>query len=68
VLQYRGLFEEIIPVDTEEATRTAYCKAGIPTQWNLYLGDHLLTDGAAVSDVITWLGRRFAGQSMTGNC
>lgn len=68
VLQYRGLAEEIIPTSTEDATRQAYCAAGITTQWNLYVGDHLTTDNLAISDVINWFGQRFAGQPATGNC
>jgi triacylglycerol lipase len=68
VLQYRGALEEIIPTSTEDATRQAYCTAGITTQWNLYVGDHLTTDNLAISDVITWFGQRFAGQAATGNC
>ncbi|WP_243770265.1 lipase family protein [Amycolatopsis acidicola] len=68
VLQYRGLLDEVIPAATEDSTRQAYCQAGVPTQWNTYLAEHLLADGAAVNDVITWFGRRFAGQAFTGNC
>jgi triacylglycerol lipase len=68
VFQYRGLAEEVIPTSTEDATRAAYCSAGITTQWTMYPGDHLLTDGEAVSDVVTWFGARFAGTPTTGNC
>ncbi|MDN0198520.1 lipase family protein [Streptomyces sp. S.PNR 29] len=68
VLQYRGLLDEVIPSETEEATRQAYCSARIPTQWNTYLGDHMLGDFQAVDDVVKWLGDRFAGKPMPGNC
>ncbi|GAA4318755.1 lipase family protein [Streptomyces venetus] len=68
VLQYRGLLDEVIPAETEEATRQAYCAARIPTQWNVYPGDHLLGDFQAVDDVVKWLGDRFAGKPMPGNC
>jgi triacylglycerol lipase len=68
VFQYRGLAEEIVPTATEDATRAAYCAAGITTQWNLYPGDHALTDNEAIGDVITWFGDRFAGRPTTGNC
>jgi hypothetical protein len=68
VFQYRGLAEEVIPTATENATRQAYCAAGITTQWNTYPGDHLLTDTEAISGVIRWFAARFAGTPTTGNC
>ncbi|MFI0240230.1 lipase family protein [Streptomyces sp. NPDC016845] len=68
VLQYRGMLEEVIPTETEDATRRAYCAAGITTQWKLYPGDHLLTDQQAKDDVVKWLGDRFAGRLELGNC
>jgi len=63
VFQYRGLAEEVIPTATENATRQAYCAAGITTQWNTYPGDHLLTDTEAISGVIRWFAARFTGQA-----
>jgi hypothetical protein len=68
VMQYRGLLDEVIPTSTEDATREAYCAAGIPTTWKLYPGDHLLTDNEAVGDVVSWLGDRFRGQAAPGDC
>ncbi|HST86620.1 MAG TPA: lipase family protein [Kineosporiaceae bacterium] len=68
VLQYRGLFEEVIPTATEDATRAAYCRAGVTTQWNTYPGDHLTTDSQAISDTVTWFTDRFAGRLTLGNC
>jgi len=69
VLQYRGALEEVIPTATEDATRAAYCQAGITTQWKKdYPGEHLLTDNQAVGDVTKWLGDRFAGTPTSGNC
>lgn len=68
VFQYRGLADEVIPASTENATHEAYCAAGVTTQWNTYPGDHILADGEAVSDVISWFGDRFAGKPTAGNC
>lgn len=68
VLQYRGAFEEVIAISTEDATHQAYCAAGVPTAWKLYPGDHLLADNQAVDDVVGWLGERFAGHPETGDC
>ena len=68
VFQYRGLLDEVIPASTEEATRAAYCAAGIPTQWNTYPGDHILADTEAIGDVMNWFAGRFAGLPATSNC
>jgi hypothetical protein len=58
----------VIPTATEDATHTAYCQAGITTQWkNDYAGDHLIADGSAKADVTKWLGDRFAGTPTSGN-
>lgn len=67
--QYRGVAEEIIATSAEDQTRARYCQAGITTQWNqLYPGDHLLTDGQAVNDVVSWFRDRFIGLPTFGNC
>ncbi|MGW7520370.1 lipase family protein [Streptomyces sp. NPDC054796] len=68
VLQYRGLADEVIPTETEDATRAAYCQAKIPTTWKLYPGEHLLADNQAVNDVVAWLGDRFAGKTAPDDC
>ncbi|MFF5264797.1 lipase family protein [Actinomadura viridis] len=69
VFQYRGLLEEIIPHETEEATRAAYCAAGITTRWiNTYPAEHLTTDWLAAGDVTRFLGDRFEGKPAQGNC
>ncbi len=68
VFQYRGLADEVIPASTEEATRAAYCAAGIPTQWNTYPGDHILADTEAIGDVMSWFASRFAGLPAPSNC
>jgi hypothetical protein len=68
VLQYHGVFDEVIPTAVEEAVRNAYCKAGITTQNKLYAGGHMLADNQAIGDVVTWLTARFAGTPTKGNC
>ncbi|MDX6742625.1 lipase family protein [Actinocorallia sp. A-T 12471] len=67
--QYRGVFEEVIPVSTQEETRRLYCDAGIPTRFkNDYAGEHLTTDALARHDVTAWLGDRFTGRPVSDNC
>ncbi|MES9541737.1 lipase family protein [Actinomadura sp. NPDC000600] len=69
VFQYRGWLEEIIPHETEDATRQAYCKAGITTTWkNTYPAEHLSTDWGAAGDVTNFLGDRFEGEPAQGDC
>jgi len=68
VLQYHGLLDEVIPTAVEDAVRTAYCRAGITTRQQTYLADHLLADGQAIGDVVSWFADRFAGRPASGNC
>ncbi|WP_433463207.1 lipase family protein [Spirillospora sp. CA-128828] len=69
VFQYRGWLEEIIPHETEDATRQAYCKAGINTTWkNTYPTEHLSTDWGAAGDVTNFLADRFEGKPVQGDC
>jgi triacylglycerol lipase len=68
VLQYHGLLDEVIPTAVEDGVHTAYCRAGVTTQQQLYAADHLLADSQAIGDVVSWLTDRFAGRPTTGNC
>ncbi len=68
VLQYHGLLDEIIPTSVENAVRTAYCRAGITTRQQTYLAGHVLADGQAIGNVVSWFTDRFAGRPATGNC
>jgi hypothetical protein len=68
-MQYRGAAEEIIDTKSENATRDAYCKAGITTDWDQgYPGEHLIADGQAVDNVVSWLTDRFNGKTAPDNC
>ncbi|MFG2006346.1 lipase family protein [Spirillospora sp. NPDC048911] len=67
--QYRGWLEEIIPHETEDGTRAAYCKAGVNTLWNnTYAADHALGLWAAAGDVLNFLDDRFNDKPFKGNC
>ncbi|RSN67028.1 lipase family protein [Actinomadura sp. WAC 06369] len=69
VFQYRGWFEEIIPHETEDATRRRYCAAGVNTTWkNTYPTEHLTTDWGAAGDVTNFLDDRFEGKPAEGDC
>jgi len=68
VLQYHGLLDQVIPTAVEEAVRTAYCRAGVTTRQQTYLADHVLADGQAIGNVVSWFTDRFAGRTASGNC
>jgi hypothetical protein len=68
LLQYHGLADEVIPWRVETALHSRYCALGVTTQLNGYPGDHVLTQVLAQTDVVDWLGARFAGSPAPGNC
>jgi hypothetical protein len=68
LLQYHGLADEVIPWRVETALHSRYCALGVTTQLNGYPGDHVLTQVLAQTDVVNWIGARFAGSPAPGNC
>ena len=68
LFQYHGLQDEVIPYGVETALHGQYCSMGVTTQLNGYLGDHVLTQVVAQTDVVNWLSNRFAGAPAPSNC
>jgi hypothetical protein len=68
LLQYHGRADEVIPWRVEKALHRRYCALGVTTQLNGYPGDHVLTHVLAQTDVVNWLGARFAGSQAPSNC
>jgi hypothetical protein len=68
LLEYHGLQDEVIPYSVETALHSQYCAMGVTTQLNGYIGDHVLTQVVAQTDVVNWLGNRFAGAPAPSNC
>ena len=68
LLEYHGLQDEVIPYSVEQALHGQYCAMGVTTQLNGYLGDHVLTQVVAQTDVVNWLSNRFAGDPAPSNC
>ena len=68
LLQYHGLVDEVIPWRVETALHRQYCAMGVTTQLKGYPGDHVLTQVLAQTDVVHWLGARFAGSQAPSNC
>jgi Secretory lipase len=66
--QYHGLLDEVIPWRVEQALHRQYCALGVTSQLTGYLGDHVLTQVLAQTDVVNWLSARVAGTPAHGNC
>jgi hypothetical protein len=68
VYQYHGLQDEFVPVAQDVALHQAWCALGVQDDFQLYPGDHLLTDPTAVPDVMNWIGERLEGKSAPSTC
>jgi len=68
LLEYHGLQDEVIPYSVESALHSQYCAMGVTTQLNGYIGDHVLTQVVAQTDVVNWISNRFAGLPAPSNC
>lgn len=66
--EYHGLLDEIIPWSVEQTLHRQYCTMGVRTQLTGYLGDHILTQVLAQTDVVNWLSARVAGVPAPSNC
>ncbi|HEY9240754.1 MAG TPA: lipase family protein [Streptosporangiaceae bacterium] len=68
LLQYHGLLDEVIPYSVESTLHSQYCAMGVKTELTGYAGDHVLTQVEAQSQVVGWIGDRFAGVTPPSNC
>jgi predicted esterase len=68
LLQYHGLLDEVIPYGVESALHAQYYAMGVKSQLTGYVGDHVLTQVEAQSQVVSWIGDRFAGAAAPSNC
>ena len=68
LLQYHGLVDEVIPYSVESTLHSQYCAMGVKTELTGYVGDHVLTQVEAQSQVVSWIGDRFAGDAAPSNC
>ncbi len=66
--EYHGLLDEIIPYRVEQTLHRQYCAQGVNTKLVGYLGDHILTQVIAQTDVVNWLAARAAGTPAASNC
>lgn len=68
VYHYHGLEDEFIPVTQDVALHQAWCALGVQDDFQLYPGDHLLTDPTAIAEVMGWINERLAGQPAPSTC
>lgn len=68
-LLYHSSGDEIIPVATSDALRTAWCNRGSKvTYWRTNTGEHAFTAAVMSPDVTTWVADRLAGKPAASNC
>src|SRR5262249_49659731 len=68
VYHYHGLEDQFVPVAQDVALHQAWCSLGVTDDFQLYPGDHLLTDPTAIATVIKWIEERLAGRKAPSTC
>jgi len=68
VYHYHGLEDEFVPVAQDVALHQAWCALGVTDDFQLYPGDHLLSDPTAIPTVIKWVEERLAGRKAPSTC
>lgn len=66
--QYHGQADEILPLDQAIALKKAYCGKFGNVTFDLYPGEHIMTQFQAAPNVLSWLADRFNGKLALGNC
>jgi hypothetical protein len=68
VLIYHGWLDEVIPWNVAVTLQRQWCAAGASTRLQGYLAEHVTTQLAAQTPVVSWLGDRLAGKVASGTC
>jgi len=68
VYHYHGLEDEFVPVAQDVTLHQAWCSRGVIDDFQLYPGDHLLTDPTAIGNVMKWIEERLAGKTAPSTC
>src|SRR5271163_1309146 len=68
VYHYHGLEDEFVPVKQDVELHQKWCELGVTDDFQLYPGDHLLTDPTAIPNVIKWIEERVAGKKAPSTC
>ncbi len=65
---YHGQADEFIPLGQAELLKQTYCQNNPNVTFDLYPSEHIVTQFQAAAKTVAWLGQRFAGATVTGNC
>jgi hypothetical protein len=68
VYHYHGLEDEFVPVNQDVELHYAWCKLGVTDDFQLYPGEHLLTDPTAAPNALKWIEERVAGKTAPSTC
>ncbi|HTW42519.1 MAG TPA: lipase family protein [Solirubrobacteraceae bacterium] len=68
VYHYHGLEDEFVPVKQDVELHQKWCALGVKDDFQLYPGDHLLTDPTAIGNVMKWIEERLAGKTAPSTC
>ncbi len=68
VYHYHGLEDEFVPVKQDAELHEKWCSLGVKDDFQLYPGEHLLTDPTAVPYVAKWVEERFEGKPAPSTC
>jgi hypothetical protein len=68
VYHYHGLEDEFVPVTQDVALHQEWCSLGVTDDFQLFPGDHLLTDPTAIPNVMKWIEERVAGRPAPSTC
>jgi pimeloyl-ACP methyl ester carboxylesterase len=68
VYHYHGLRDEFVPVKQDAELHEAWCSLGVKDDFQLFPGDHLLTDPTAVPYVMKWIEERLEGKPAPSTC
>ena len=69
VFQSHALYDEIIPLKQARTLRAAWCAKGANVTWKTYdFAEHAIGIVMSHPDAIAFLGDRFAGKAVKGNC
>jgi hypothetical protein len=68
VYHYHGLIDEFVPVKQDAELHEAWCSLGVKDDFNLYPGEHLLTDPTSVPEVMKWIEERLEGKAAPSTC
>ena len=68
VYHYHGLEDEFVPVKQDVELHQKWCELGVKDDFQLYPGDHLLTDPTSIPNVIKWIEERVEGKTAPSTC